>query len=269
MINKDKLKRRFSRNAKQYDQYAHVQKIMGDHLIQQIHHDGPLTSILEIGCGTGYVTSQLAQLFPQAEITAIDIAPGMIDYAKSHIKSEIQWLCADIETFPLDKSYDLILSNATFQWFNHFDDTFKKLVTALTPSGQLSFSTFGDTTFHELRSAFDAISQKRNLEHPLQPSQRFFKQTELMNTCRSVLNTCNGSFKLIPKDALEQEFFPSCQEFLMAVKKIGANNAQQNRNPLIPGFIEEVMAHYDLHHQTDKGVQATYHTLYMNITKTL
>ena len=37
-----------------------------------------IKNILEIGCGTGYLTRALIELFPSAHITAVDIAPGMI-----------------------------------------------------------------------------------------------------------------------------------------------------------------------------------------------
>lgn len=39
--------------------------------------------ILELGCGTGYVTEQLSNLFPKAHITAIDFAESMIAVAKT------------------------------------------------------------------------------------------------------------------------------------------------------------------------------------------
>lgn len=39
--------------------------------------------ILELGCGTGYVTEKLSNLFPKAHITAIDFAESMIAVAKT------------------------------------------------------------------------------------------------------------------------------------------------------------------------------------------
>ena len=39
--------------------------------------------ILELGCGTGYVTEQLSKLFPKAHITAVDFAESMIAIAQT------------------------------------------------------------------------------------------------------------------------------------------------------------------------------------------
>ncbi len=55
--------------------------------------------------------------------------------------------------------------------------------------------------------------------------------------------------------------------FLNGSKKIGANNAQQNRSRVIPGFIDDVMAHYDQTHVFNEGVKATYHALYFRFAK--
>jgi len=267
MINKEKLKRRFSRNAKQYDQYAYVQKIMGDHLVKHIQNKHSINSILEVGCGTGYVTRKLVELFPSAHITALDIAPGMIEHSRNNMTQNITFICDDIEEVELERSYDLIISNATFQWFNHFESTFEKLTSALTPRGQICFSTFGQHTFNELRTSFEAINDQRELEEPLKPSQQFFKSSELLEQCESILCNYASTFNTEVNESLIPEYFPTCQDFLMAVKKIGANNAQQNRSRVIPGFIDDVMAHYDQTHIFSEGVKATYHALYFLITK--
>ena len=75
--------------------------------------------ILELGCGTGYVTEQLSNLFPKAHITAIDFAESMIEVAKTrqNVKN-VMFHCEDIERLRLEETYDVIISNATFQWLN-------------------------------------------------------------------------------------------------------------------------------------------------------
>ncbi len=54
--------------------------------------------ILELGCGTGYVTEQLSNLFPKAQITAIDFAESMIAVAKTRQNvNNVTFYCEDIE----------------------------------------------------------------------------------------------------------------------------------------------------------------------------
>jgi len=266
MIDKDKLKRRFSRNAKQYDKYAKVQKIMGDKLISIIKDDNKyFQSILEIGCGTGYVTRALKENFPEAEITAIDIAPGMIEYVKSTTKMKsIKFICGDIEEVVLDKKYDLIISNATFQWFNHFDETLSKLLKSLNSEGTLVFSTFGKETFKELHRAFKKAKDILNINEDVSPGQRFYSLNEIEMICSNVKQDNNlKDMEIYSSESFENEYFDCCKDFLISVKKIGANNSQSSRSITAPDFIERVMEIYDRDYSENNKVRATYHNLFV------
>jgi malonyl-CoA O-methyltransferase len=52
---------------------------------------------------------------------------------------------------------DLVFSNATLQWVNDLDATFRELLRVLRPGGLLLFSTFGPDTLKELRAAWAAV----------------------------------------------------------------------------------------------------------------
>lgn len=267
MIDKEKLKRRFSRNAKSYDRYANVQKKMGDKLIEDIKNNNPIKNILEIGCGTGYVTQRLVNHFPNAEITAIDIAPGMIEHVKSNIESDrVNFICGDIEEMDLDNKYDLIISNATFQWFNHLNKTTSKLIRLLDKKGILCFSTFGKNTFKELHEAFYKAKQVLNISEEVSPSQNFYSISELKGICNDIITKDNlNGIKINPSESYDLEYFNCCTDFLFSIKKIGANNSQSNRTIMPPDFIEKVMEIYDKDYLENDKVVATYHTLYFHI----
>lgn len=268
MIDKEKLKRRFSRNVKNYDKYANVQKKMGDNLMENIKNDNlNVKSILEIGSGTGYVTQRLINYFPDAQITAVDIAPGMIEHVKSIIQCDrVNFICGDIEEMDLNNKYDLIISNATFQWFNHLNKTISKLVNLLDKNGVLCFSTFGKNTFKELHEAFYKAKKIFNVSEEVSPSQNFYSLNELMDICNNSINTNNlNDIKVNSSEAYDSEYFNCCTEFLSSVKKIGANNSQSNRTIMNPDFIEKVVEIYDKDYSENDRVVATYHTLYFYI----
>ncbi|QEK12809.1 malonyl-ACP O-methyltransferase BioC [Crassaminicella thermophila] len=268
MIDKDKLKRRFSRNAKQYDQYAKVQKIMGDTLIKNIqNHEIDFKNILEIGCGTGYVTRLLKKNFPNAKITAVDIAPGMIEHTKATMEfDDILFVCGDIEEMILNEKYDLIISNATFQWFNHLDETLKKLIQLLNKSGILCFSTFGQNTFCELHQAFYKAKKLLKINEDISPGQSFLSLKALKEICSEAICKSNlNDMKVICSEGYEYEYFDCCKDFFFSIKKIGANNSQKMRNKTTPDFIEKVMKVYDEDYAENDKVRATYHNLFVYI----
>src|SRR5262245_25651361 len=44
----------------------------------------PMKSILELGCGFGRITKLLAENFPAAQITALDLSPDQLDNARRY-----------------------------------------------------------------------------------------------------------------------------------------------------------------------------------------
>lgn len=282
MIDKEKLKRRFSRNARNYDRYAAVQKLTAQRLMDDIKADGDhYREILEIGCGTGYLTNLLAKEYPLAKITAVDIADGMIEYANSRLDhGNISFICADAEEMPLTKSYDLIVSNATFQWFNHLETTLAKLTSHLREGGKLKFSTFGQETFKELHQAFSYAKADLGIQSDIAPGQSFISREALHGICQASANhadqsqpavdpiaTSAAEFTVTSYETFEREYFPTCLDFLASVKKIGANKSQTESAP-VPGLIEAVMGIYDreFREETLDQIYATYHCLYFNLT---
>ncbi|TYQ15828.1 UNVERIFIED_CONTAM: malonyl-CoA O-methyltransferase [Acetivibrio alkalicellulosi] len=263
MIDKEKLKRRFSRNAMQYDKFARVQKKMGDILINNINSTGQdYQNILEIGCGTGYVTRLLLSNFNNAKITGLDIAPGMIDYVKSTVTSKnVDFICSDIEEINITKKYDLIVSNATFQWFNNLEKTLVKIVNLLKPGGFFCFSTFGTNTFRELKNSFEKTQILLDIQQDdISPGQTFISANQLESICKK------QSYNYKISEVYEYEFFNCCRNFLYSIKKIGANNSCAKRNNLPPDFIEKVIEIYDRDYKENDKVIATYHNLFVYIT---
>ncbi len=225
LINKQLLRKRFSKQAALYDQYAHVQKKMANRLLQKALHQTTIEvrNILEIGCGTGYVTKQLVKQFPHATITAIDLAPGMIEVAKKKCDAKaVAYLCADIEKMEISSKYDLVISNATFQWFNCFQETVHELCKSLTENGVLAFSTFGERTFYELHRSYEQAL----VQHELYKDERKIGQSFLsLETIERLLPTTLSYIDMEEEEIIEQ--FPNVRQFFQSVKKIGATNSSK------------------------------------------
>ncbi|MGP0688317.1 malonyl-ACP O-methyltransferase BioC [Priestia aryabhattai] len=272
MINKQLLKKRFNNHAKTYDAYADVQKNMANQLIDQLSTNffNQEITILEIGCGTGYLTQLLCEKFPKAAITAVDLSSGMIDLAKKKVtKDRVSFICEDIEELRIEKHYDLIISNATFQWFNSLHTTIKKLYKQLKPTGRLLFSTFGNRTFQELHSCYSHAKQKLGLFSNSSPGQSFFSLEELSQICEQALVPLREHpFKLAKMEKLEVQYFPTVQAFFTSIKKIGASNSNEESYCQRPSFFRELINLYETDYRNENGIKVTYHCLIFNVTKT-
>ena len=87
-------------------------------LIQQQFKVSDTPKIVDIGTGSGCIAITLAQLLPNAEISAIDVSAEAIEIAKDNVEEnevEIKLYCGDILTNELpDKEYDVIVSNPPY-----------------------------------------------------------------------------------------------------------------------------------------------------------
>ena len=160
-LDKQAIRRRFERAAAYYDTFSVVQREMAVRLVGAVQ--GEPVSILELGCGTGYLTALLRRRFPEAEIEAVDFAPAMIERARERVP-DARFLVCDIEELELEpERYDLIVSSATVQWLTEPERTFARLAAALRSPGELQLSTFGPRTFWELDEVLGELGCERGL----------------------------------------------------------------------------------------------------------
>ncbi len=156
-MNKTRLIRNFSRAAGFYDQYADIQKKIALELIKRIEKKGVL-KILEIGCGTGNYKLLLRDKFKTAIIKAVDISAKMIELAEKKLQGKnIEFNVMDAENFISSEKFDLITSNACFQWFKAPEETLLRYKTMLKKNGEIGFSSFGPQTFRELNLSLKSV----------------------------------------------------------------------------------------------------------------
>ncbi|MEK7849849.1 MAG: malonyl-ACP O-methyltransferase BioC [Candidatus Omnitrophota bacterium] len=154
LIDKQAVIRNFSKAARTYDKYADIQKQAARELVSRIPENG-FCNILEIGCGTGIYTRLLRERFPCASLKAVDISCEMVKVAKARLKdAKIAFIVADAEKALSGSAYDLITSNACFQWFEDLQKALLKYRDKLKSGGMLSFTVFGPKTFWELSEVF-------------------------------------------------------------------------------------------------------------------
>ena len=101
---------RFSRSAKTYDRWAIPQRISAHRLVEMVSPGG---SILDVGCGTGFVSRTVEG---DVKIVGIDISSEMV---REYVKEMPFGIVGDVEELPFrDKSFDWVLSNFTLHWTN-------------------------------------------------------------------------------------------------------------------------------------------------------
>lgn len=257
-IDKIVLSNRFGASSNSYENVTPVQETMGLRLLTQVQHmmsGGNVHKILELGCGTGRLTRRLAEIYPEAVIVAVDISPEMIAHARKQYP-QAHYVVADAEdyVFELQQEFDLIISNATIQWFEKLEATLKKTKSLLAPGGLLAIATFGERTFIELVTAF-------NQAYDLNRMQRR-SHVVTMPSVEDLRSILPGAILI---EANFYSTFKDARAFMKSIKDAGAVNSLSNRQAIPKAILSSMMSIYnDTYRQHETGnVLATYHSCYL------
>lgn len=162
----------FSRAAQVYDSVAQLQRDVGEELLRRLDELALQPEvILDLGSGTGYCCPALKQRFPRADYFGLDIAEGMVSYARGQQQQARGWLVGDAEALPLaNSSVDLIFSSLAVQWCYRPQLLLAELARVLRPGGFCVFTSLGPGTLRELRAAWAAVDDHQHVNQFLPPA---------------------------------------------------------------------------------------------------
>ncbi len=230
-MDKEIIARNFSKRAYFYDSYADVQKKAGLEILSGME-DYSFGKVLEIGCGTGNYTFLLREKFKEARITALDISARMVEVAQEKLKDkDIEFIVGDGEfvNFP-DEEFDLITSNACFQWFEDLEKALQKYKELLKNNGLISFSIFGPLTFCELNASLETLQQNTPIA-----ANNFIDKAQI----NKILKRNFNEFKL--KELKYQESFTSLLGLLNKIKYTGVRgNGASSKISLAARYLKKL-----------------------------
>lgn len=94
-------------------------------------------AVIDLGCGPGNSTEELAARYPQARASGFDSSPDMIEAARARLP-DIQFSVMDLHSWEDPGPFDVILANAVLQWVPGHEALLPALVAKLAPGGALA-----------------------------------------------------------------------------------------------------------------------------------
>lgn len=134
----------FEFDGEKYKKASSHQKEWANKILDEFHFNGEET-ILDLGCGDGTITNQLAEMVPQGSVVGIDASEGMIKTALGGPKKQNTiFALRDINEIKYINKFDLIFSNATLHWVKDHKQLLKNVFKALKGNGIIRFNFAAD-----------------------------------------------------------------------------------------------------------------------------
>jgi trans-aconitate 2-methyltransferase len=151
----------FEFDGEKYKRASGQQKAWGKKLITELDFTGG-ERILDLGCGDGVLSAELAKLVPNGFVLGIDASKGMIETArKDHARANVRFELLDINAIDFESEFDLVFSNATLHWVKDHDKLLRNVFKALKDKGTARFQFAGDGNCSNLiRILKEVISAK-------------------------------------------------------------------------------------------------------------
>lgn len=255
---KRQIANRFGNAASYYECYASVQKEAAERLIASLEPwRGILPSgpILEVGCGTGFVTEGLLELFPSREIRSVDISPEMIHFCEEKFSGidNLTFARRDAEALTVrdQPQYAMTISGFAAQWFKDPYLTLGRFLELTKPGGLLLASFPGHECFPEWKEACVELGLP-------------FTRNPLPDTEEMVIKMSGGPVQVdFYEDRIKQEF-DSSVDFFRHIKKLGAGTQEQGRH-LSPAQMKMLIDHWDS--RSDGPVQVSWHVVFLAVKR--
>lgn len=128
--------------------------------------------ILDIGCGCGATTLEIAKMIPEGKIIGVDISEPMLNQARKDALemslSNTEFVVQDVQTDEISKdAFDIAFSRFGVMFFEDSYEAFKNINNALKIGGQLSFVCWQEPLLNPWQSlSIQVIKQFIDLPAP-------------------------------------------------------------------------------------------------------
>lgn len=273
-VEKSSVEAQFSKNALHYDAVATVQRRIANKLVETILQSSHLPSInrftqvqntydqytvLDVGCGTGYLGQRLLNRIGAAldktdysalKLTALDISTEMLTMARERGNIYQTFIATDIEAIDTaididemnshlntDIPYDLVMSSLAVQWCHDFYHVLQTLqgMTKYPQDPQwvsqygIYLTTLVTGTLKELEDAFKEVDDEQHILS--------FLSEESVAQCVQKLG---GEVSFYS----ETMTFPDLKSLFKSIRAVGAASLPNRRKGLLGKNDYQKLDHY-------------------------
>ena len=242
-------------NAAEYAANSAVQQAWARELIGKLNLCGG-EKILDVGCGDGKVTAEIARAVPRGLVVGTDASAEMIAFAKKTFLpakiSNLKFETTDAREISGGKptnTFDLVFSNAALHWVDDHEKFLRGAAAVLKSGGRLVVSCGGKGNAHDV---FLALRPEMRLKRwcgffRRMPMPYFFYSPGDYEKWLPKFGFKIHSLKLAPKDAT----YDGAEGFTTWLRSTWIPYVQRVPENLREEFIEAVTQRYVAKHPPD------------------
>lgn len=121
--------------------------------------------ILDVGCGPGVLTVEIAKRLKAGCITGLDLSDNMLrlaeKLAKEHLVENVRFEKGDALNLHFPKeTFDVVISTSVFHWVKDPKKFLLELHRVLKKGGKLGLTSRGPDSYREFWHAFEAVAKR-------------------------------------------------------------------------------------------------------------
>jgi trans-aconitate 2-methyltransferase len=159
---------KYSWNPEDYAKHSSTQYEWAKELIPKLRLSGN-EALLDIGCGNGKITAQLALSLSGGCVVGIDNSEGMVDLARRNFPQtaypNLHFQRMNAQSLDFQEQFDRVFSNAALHWVIDQRPVLKGVYRSLKTGGSLLFQMGGKGNAHEILGIIDELLLEGHWRH--------------------------------------------------------------------------------------------------------
>lgn len=145
-------------NPEDYERNSSAQQKWADEVLAKLALRGD-ERVLDIGCGNGKITAELAARVSRGSVLGLDLSEDMVLYASAKYKNHpnLSFRQGDAGRMSFQREFDLVVSFACLHWIKDHAPVLAGIRRSLRPGGRVVLQFGGRGNAAEVSSAVDEV----------------------------------------------------------------------------------------------------------------
>ncbi len=149
-------------NAAEYHRRSSLQEAMGQEVLALLDLKGS-ERILDVGCGDGKITAEIASRAPRGSVVGVDPSRDMISFAQKHYDSvqklNLRFQVADARRLSFQGEFDFVVSFNALHWIPEQNAALSSIRSALISGGKAQLRLVPAGARQSLENVIEATRQ--------------------------------------------------------------------------------------------------------------